>query len=297
MKPWLCLLLSLSLLVPLQGWLDAQPKPTVPTGSAVDETLYLQSGRALKTFSLGFNALLADFYWLRTIQYFGGKLEAANTGAPEASLAAVSTLRFESLPTLLNIVTELDPGYIAAYRFGASFLPATPASVLVERGLRENPGEWRLYLDLGYLHWQQKRFAAAQTAFERGSRVAGAPEWLKVLAATMAAKGNDRATAREIFRRLYENTDDAYTREVSALRLLALEALDEVDLLNARLAEAQRRGSCPAPDKLLAEVRQQHPPSSALAAFSGTAFPYTYDRTACRVALPNDSPLARWLAQ
>src|SRR5205085_9308781 len=46
MKPWLCLLLSLSLLVPLQGWLDVQPKPAVP----LDETLYLQSGRALKTF-------------------------------------------------------------------------------------------------------------------------------------------------------------------------------------------------------------------------------------------------------
>src|SRR4029077_165741 len=129
----------------------------------------------------------------------------------------------------------------------------------------------------------QKRFAAAQSAFERGSRVTGAPEWLKVLAATMAAKGNDRATAREIFRRLYENTDDAYTREVSALRLLALEALDEVDLLNARLAEARQGGICPAPDKLLAAIRQQHLPSPALAAFSGTAFPYAYDRAACRV--------------
>ena len=131
----------------------------------------------------------------------------------------------------------------------------------------------------------------------RGSRVAGAPEWLKLLAATMAAKGNDRATAREIFRRLYENTDDAYTREVSALRLLALEALDEVDAINVRLAEAQQRGSCPAPDKVLVEVRRQQPPSPALVAFSGTGFPYAYDRAVCRVALPSDSPLARWLAQ
>jgi tetratricopeptide (TPR) repeat protein len=290
MRPWLCLLLSLSLLVPLQNWLDAQPRPTVP----LDETLYLQSGRALKSFSLGFNALLADLYWLRTIQYFGGKLEAASAGGREVSLASVGTLRLESLPTLLNIVTELDPGYLAAYRFGASFLPAASAVALVERGLRENPGEWRLYLDLGYLRWQQKQFAAAQSAFERGSRVAGAPEWLKVLAATMAAKGNDRTTAREIFRRLYENTGDAYTREVSALRLLALEALDEVDALNARLAEAQQRGNCPAPDKLLAEVRRRQPPSPALAAFGGTTFPYAYDRAACRVALPSDSPLARW---
>lgn len=290
MKPWACLFLSLLLLVPLQGWLDAQPKPAVP----LDETLYLQSGRALKAFSLGFDALLADLYWLRAIQYFGGKLEAANAGAPEINLTNVGPGQFASLPTLLNIVTELDPGYIAAYRFGATFLPAQQAVALAERGLRENPAEWRLYLDLGFLHWQQKRFAAAQSVFERGSRVAGAPEWLQVLAATMAAKGNDRTTARAIFERLYENTADAYTREVLALRLLALEALDEVDAVNARLTEAQRRGSCVTPDKLLAEVRQQHPPSQALTAF-GVA--YVFDRAACRIALPNDSPLARWLVQ
>jgi hypothetical protein len=191
-------------------------------------------------------------------------------------------------------VTELDPGYLAAYRFGATFLPAQQAVALVERGLRENPGEWRLSLDLSFLHWQQKRFAAAQSVFERGSRVAGAPEWLQVLAATMAAKGNDRATARAIFERLSENTADVYTREVLALRLLALEALDEVDAVNARLAEAQQRGQCPAPDKLLAEVRQQHPPSPALAAFK---LSYVFDRAVCRIALPNDAPLARWLAQ
>lgn len=286
MKPWAWLLLSLLLLVPLQGWLDAQSKPAVPP----DEALYLQSGRALKSFSLGFNALLADLYWLRTIQYFGGKLEAANAAAAELG-------QLQSLPALLNIVTELDPGYIAAYRFGATFLPAAQAVALVERGLRENPGEWRLYLDLGYLHWQQKNFAAAQAVFERGSRVPGAPEWLKVLAATMAARGNDRATAREIFRRLYKSTNDAYTREVSAWRLLALEALDEVEAVNARLAEAQQRGNCLVPDKLLAELRRQQPPSPALAAFGGTAFPYVFDRVACRVALPSDSPLTRWLRQ
>jgi hypothetical protein len=297
MKPWAWLLLSLLLLVPLQGWLDAQPKPAVSPVGTEDETLYLQSGRALKSFSLGFNALLADLYWLRTIQYFGGKLEAANRMQAEVNLMAADLGQLESLPTLLNIVTELDSGYIAAYRFGATFLPTAQAVALVERGLRENPAEWRLYLDLGYLHWQQKNFAAAQAVFERGSRVPGAPEWLKLLAATMAARGYDRATAREIFRRLYESTGDAYTREVSALRLLALEALDEVEAVNARLAEAQQRGNCPAPDKLLAELRQQQPPSAALATFGGAAFPYAFDRAACRIALPADSSLARWLRQ
>lgn len=214
------LLVSLCLLVPLQGWLDAQPKPAVP----LDDALYLKSGRVLKAFSFGFHSWLADLYWLRTIQYFGGKVEAAHTGDKPVNLAEVGTWKLDALPSLLDIVTELDPQFIAAYRFGAAFLPEANAVGLLERGLRENPADWRLALDLGYVYWRQGRFAEARLAYERGSRSPGAPPWLPVLAATVAARGNDAATARAILLGLYESSTDEYVRALSLARLQALEA-------------------------------------------------------------------------
>ena len=220
LKPAACLLICLCLLVPLQNWLDAQPKPNVP----LDEALYLRSGRALKAFSFGFHGWLADLYWLRTIQYFGGKVEAAQKGDAPINLAEVSQWKLDALPALLDIVTELDPQFIAAYRFGAAFLPEAHAIELLSRGLRENSTDWRLALDLGYVYWRQGRFAEARTAYERGSRMPGAPAWLPVLGATVAARGNDVATARTILLGLYESSTDEYVRALSLARLQALEA-------------------------------------------------------------------------
>lgn len=220
LKATACLLICLCLLVPLQSWLDAQPKPAVP----LDEALYLRSGRTLKAFSFGFHGWLADLYWLRTIQYFGGKVEAAPAGDKPINLAEIRQWKLDALPVLLDIVTELDPQFIAAYRFGAAFLPEAHAIELLTRGLRENPADWRLALDLGYVYWQQGRFAEARAAYERGSRMPGAPAWLPVLAASVAARGNDIATARAILLGLYESSTDEYVRAMSLARLQALEA-------------------------------------------------------------------------
>ena len=158
-KAWLILLLCGALLTPLQHWLDAQPRPQV----TADDSPYWQTGRSLRTLHLGFHSLLADVYWLRAIQYVGGKVQAAPTNAP------MRAWRMEALSPLLNVVTELDPRYVAAYRFGAAFLPEVApreAVGFVERGIRANPDVWQLYLDLGYLHWQRQDYLAARAAYE-----------------------------------------------------------------------------------------------------------------------------------
>ena len=234
MKAAALLVLSLLLTVPVQAWLDRQPKPRVP----LDETLYLKSTRTFKGFSLGFNAFLADWYWFRTIQYFGNQVEGDSTN-----------WRLDALPELLDLVLELDPHYLAAYRFGAAFLPDTQYTqtvALLERGIRANPAEWRLQLDLGYLHWRQKHFAEAAAAYQNASRVPGAPAWLSVLAATVATQGNDRATAQEIFMRLYENSTDEYVRQLSQARLRQLQAETELEQLNRLLVRyREQTGICP----------------------------------------------------
>ena len=72
----------------------------------VEEALYLPSGKTVKKLSVGFDGLLSDFYWIRSVQYFGGKVV-------HGALRTDSTERFDLLYPLLDITTTLDPQYIA----------------------------------------------------------------------------------------------------------------------------------------------------------------------------------------
>ena len=77
------------------------------------------------------------------------------------------------------------------------------------------------YRALGFVLDQVKHTEAAD-AYLRGSRITGAPAWMGPIAATMVAKGGGGQTAREMFQRLYQETDDPFIKQVceEQLRLL-----------------------------------------------------------------------------
>ena len=56
-----------------------------------EDSLYITSGRALKYMTAGYNALAADVYWIRTIQYYGDtKLKTKGAVAASGTPAAAS---------------------------------------------------------------------------------------------------------------------------------------------------------------------------------------------------------------
>ena len=77
------------------------------------EALYIPSAKVLKAMSLGYTGLMADLYWTRVVQYFGGK---HHQQAEEYKLLA----------PLLEITTTLDPHLLVAYEYGAIFLAQRP---------------------------------------------------------------------------------------------------------------------------------------------------------------------------
>src|SRR5215467_10906151 len=106
--------------------------------STLEEVLFVPSPKALKQMSLGYDGLLADIYWTRTVQYFGSK---HREGASNYKLLA----------PLLEITTALDPQLIVAYQFGGNFLAPMPPDgagmpqkgvALVKEGIRNNPNAW-----------------------------------------------------------------------------------------------------------------------------------------------------------
>ena len=206
------------------------------TGSTVEEVLYISSPTVLKRISLGYGGLLADVYWTRAVQYFGSK---HHNGAQH----------YELLAPLLEITTRLDPQLLVAYEYGANFLAPKPpdgagmprrAIELAEYGIRNNPNEWKLYYQLGFIHYMELRdYAAAADAFARGSGVPNAHPWLKLMAAQMAEHAGDIQTARMLWTTMYQSTQDRSIRANAAAHLRALQ-VDEDVLVLERLVNIYR---------------------------------------------------------
>lgn len=212
----LLLVVSFGLSATAQNWLDAEHRvPLIP-----EDALYIRSSEILKRASLGFTGLTADAYWINTTLYFGEKFQQQRLTGEQFDVS-----RLDLLKPMLELVTELDPRHVAAYRFGGFFLQYDdPAAAInfIQRGIRNNPDDWRLYQDLGFALWRLGEFRQAAYAYLRGSQTPGAPAWLQPMAATVLAKGGDRETARQLFQRLYEESSDSFVRQVceEQLRLL-----------------------------------------------------------------------------
>ncbi|HSB75776.1 MAG TPA: hypothetical protein VLC12_09010 [Terriglobales bacterium] len=207
--------------------------------ASLEEVLYLSSPSLVRRMSLGYTGLLADIYWTRAVQYFGSKhfLHSRN---------------YKLLAPLLEITTQLDPHLIVAYEFGSTFLTQPPpngagdpdaAVRLVRYGITQNPDNWRLYYDLGFIYYVDKKdYLDAAKAFEQGSKVPNAHPFLKILAARMAERGGDVQTARMLWTTTYETTPD---NQIKANALAHLRAL-QVDESVAQLEEIIQRYSASA---------------------------------------------------
>ena len=295
------LVVGLGALYPMQRWVDE----TAARPSISEETLYLSSGETIKKMSLGLEALAADIYWIRTVQYFGRKV--IDSGLPLSS-AVSKDIRMDLLAPLLDIVVTLDPQHVPAYRFGAIFLPERdiPAAIaLLEKGISANPDEWRLYQDIGYIYWQEGNASAGEQQadsyaksaywFEKGGGVAGAPWWMRDLGGLMKIKGGSREAARAVYS-TYLTSDDQNVRAQAIERLKQLRSLDEIDAINAVLARyKEQTGACPSDLRALASrFRSMNlAVNDELMPVDPDGFAYTYDAAGCKAELAFESTVPR----
>lgn len=265
-------------------------------GRAETAVLYLSSGDALRQLALSFDAVLADVYWIRAIQHYGSTklLLAGDARAPDPG---VERAQYQLLYPLLDITTTLDPRFNVAYRFGAIFLteayPAGPgqpdrAIALLQKGFREMPDKWQYLMDIGFVHyWWLHNYEEAASWFRKASEVAGAPWWLKPLAATTLAQGGDRRSSQVLWQQMYDTADNEWLRNEAARRLTQLRALDEIDQLTAAVAAHRDRTGQPPPSwqALVAQGFLAGVPVDP------TGTPYVLDGARGVVYVSPDSPL------
>jgi hypothetical protein len=210
----------------------------VRSSATLQEVLYISSPRALKRLSLGYNGLLADIYWTRVVQYFGSK---HHDGAAS----------FDLLAPLLEITTALDPQMLVAYDYGANFLAPKPPSgagmperavQLEEFGIRNNPDQWRLYYNEGFVRYMElKDYAGAAEVFARGAKVPNAHPFLAVLAGNMAQHAGDLQMARMMWSTTYQTTKDKNVRANAVAHLRALQVDEDVTTLETLIARYQQQ--------------------------------------------------------
>jgi tetratricopeptide (TPR) repeat protein len=174
------------------------------------DELAVRSGSLVKRMSLEYAPLMGAIYWTRAVQYYGLKHQVHDNN-------------LELLWPLLDIATTLDPQLLPAYRFGSTFLSDSAprgagrpdlAARLLQRGIKANPEEWRLYQDLGNVYYfDAKDYQKASAAFEEGSKNPKAMFWMKAMAAKIAEEGDSPETSYFLWGQVYESTKDAAVKK------------------------------------------------------------------------------------
>jgi len=208
------------------GW--AHREVPVPTRAEQGQAFIPRPAVARAT-ALGFDAVLADYYWLRAVQIVGRE-QVPERHAP-------------ILGALIDVVTTLNPWVDHPYRFAAMWLTDSVESVrkaneLLRRGIAHHPEEWRNRFYLGFNHFfYLDNEASAAEALEGAARLPEAPAYLSRLVARLRATAGGLEVAEAFLREMIRTSEDE--RAVEGFQ----EALDEIatERLARRLDRARER--------------------------------------------------------
>ena len=214
------------------------------------QELYFTNGDTVGRMALSYNAVLADVYWIRAVQYFGGtRLDARADRA--AGRESSSTASYDLLYPLLDVTTSLDPQFNIAYRFGSIFLaegypngPGRPdlAVKLLDKGFAANPTKWQYMYDKAFVYyWAIGDYQAAAHWFSEAATVPGSPDWMPGLAAFMLAQGGDRRGSRFLWRQIRDSAEQEYMRTNAEFHLTQLDMADAADRLSSLLAQYEAK--------------------------------------------------------
>jgi hypothetical protein len=216
------------------GTLDAAARSI----EARDEPVYLPQAEYLRPMSLGWQNVLADVLWFRTISYFGKHYRSDRT--------------YPWLAQMCDLVTDLDPRADHVYRFAGVILPweagqADAGIRLLEKGLRQFPDSWTLHYHLGFHYYFFKN--DNERALYHLRTAMGLPDAHPAIArlvAVLAAHQYGPETTMAFLSELQHDVDSPDMRSVVAEHLREAElaaALQRVDGAAAQYRE--RTGRAP----------------------------------------------------
>jgi hypothetical protein len=203
-----------------------------PAAFVAQELVYFPSGRFLGEISAGQKELIADYLWLRALQYYGAHRQTDR--------------QYVWARHIFDVITNLNPRFVEAFRFGALVLASDAGEVkagidLLKRGFHANANRWQIPFDLGFLYYLAREDLLAAAYFRRAGELAGAPEQVERFAAFAYQRGGRETNARELWLQMRETATNTTTREIAdyALRDLDLAAaMAQIDSSSAAFRAA-----------------------------------------------------------
>jgi len=199
------------------------------TATRIDQgRLFVPEPEHARLSSLGFDSVVADYYWLQALQLVGGERGDTRKHAP-------------LIVELIDVVTSLDPWVGHPYRFAAVWLTDSEESVraanrLLERGIAHHPLDWRNRYHLGFNHffYLEENFRAADV-LEEALPLEGVPNYLGALTARLRLSHGGLEMAAGFLAELARTAQDEYAKAEY------LKALDEIETeRRARYLDAAR---------------------------------------------------------
>ena len=186
----------------LSAYLDGRARRE----EAAPAPIFFPPADLLKPALLGFDAFAADVYWIRAVQYFGGRVERR--------------ANFPQLYQLVDMATSLDPHFVDAYVYGGLFLVIArqlpQAIAIYEKGIAANPDVWQIPHDLGRLYFLETReYDKALRWWQVADRLPGRPHYLPRFLIRLQAKTGHRQTALELWQKLLEQSENESVRAIA----------------------------------------------------------------------------------
>ncbi len=203
------------------------------SGDISEEMMYFPSGNLTEIASVGFESLASTMLWLRGIQYYG-----AHKRTDQYYLLAEH---------IFQTITDLDPNFISAYRFGAFVISQDMGqpeggAELLRKGIRHNYESWELLFDLGFLYFVDiDDQTKAAHYFNLASRFPDAPDIAKRFSAFAYKQSGNYAVSRRLWQEIYESTTNQAMKDNASYALRVLDMDESIARLNRATAEYEAR--------------------------------------------------------
>lgn len=234
MKAFSILCISLILYFPLYGevtkYLQARD---------VEEKMgYIPEKEVLKVVSLNYRHLFSEWLFLKTIVYYGGRLEKAAKGE-KVKIEYLNTYRF------MDASTYLDPYNMDSYYFSQAIFPwegfVKETNHLLERGLLYRTWDFYIPFFLAFNNFYfLKDYRNASHYMSIAARLKKEPLLIN-LAARFLYESNNTEVAIAFLREMIESTWNEKAKKILRKRLRALEAVDYINKAVKRFEEAYNR--------------------------------------------------------
>ena len=199
---------------------------------------YIIPSKFSRILALGNQGLLADFLFLKTTTFIGGK----------GTSALLNEEDWQYVIQSLDVITDLDPYFVDPYMLAEGLLAwdagkPEKADILLRKGMKYRLFDWRLPFFIGFNNFYfLKDYGTASKFIMTASKLPGSPAYLVTLGARLAYYGGKSKTALLFLKEMLAGVNDPLLKKRLEMRLTALEravvienALDKFKVQEGRL--------------------------------------------------------------